>query len=96
MNKLLVKKIAFFSLVIIFLIVAPMLILDAQGYGFDFKKKEFVKFGAISIKSSITDVSIFINGEYKNKTSTFARELLIQKLIPGEYKISVEKENYHP
>ncbi|GMX58818.1 MAG: hypothetical protein MCSN_4720 [Candidatus Microsyncoccus archaeolyticus] len=95
MNKLLIKKIAFFSLVSVFLIVAPFLILDAQGYGFDFKKREFVKLGGISIKSIIPDVNVFINNEYKNKTAPFSKDLLIQKLIPEEYNIRVEKENYH-
>lgn len=94
MNKLLIKKIAFFSLVSIFLIVAPFLILDAQGYGFDFKKREFVKLGGISIKSVIPDVNVFINNEYRNKTAPFSKDLLIQKLIPGEYNIRVEKESY--
>ena len=96
MNKLLIKKTAFFGLFAVFLIVTPMLIFDAYGYGFDFQKRGFVKVGGISIKSVIPDVNVFINNEYKNKTAPFSKDLLIQKLIPGEYKVRVEKTNYHP
>jgi hypothetical protein len=96
MNKLLIKKIAFFALFVVFLIITPMLIFDAYGYGFDFKKREIVKVGGISIKSVIPDVNVFVNNEYINKTAAFSKDLLIQKLIPGEYIVRVEKTNYHP
>lgn len=96
MNKFSIKKIAFFGLIVAFLVITPMLILDAYGYGFDFQKREVVKVGGISIKSVIPDVNVFVNNEYKNKTAPFSKDLLIQKLIPGEYKVRVEKTNYHP
>jgi len=38
MEKFLVKKLAFIVLVLAFLIVAPLLILNIQGYRLDFKK----------------------------------------------------------
>lgn len=94
MEKKLVKKIAFIVLVLAFLIVAPLLILNIQGYRLDFKKMKLVETGGLSIKTSIPEASIFINDQYKNKTSTFSRDLLIQNLTPGEYKIRVEKANY--
>lgn len=95
MDKLIVKKIAFSVVLSAFIIISPILILDAQGFGFDFEKLKIVKVGGISIKSIIPDINVFINNEYKNKTSSFSRDLLLQKLIPGEYKIKIEKENYH-
>jgi len=53
-----------------------------------------VETGGLSIKTSVPEVSIFINDQYKNKTSNFSRDLLIQNLTPGEYKVRVEKTNY--
>jgi len=57
-------------------------------------KNEIVETGGLSIKTSVPEVSIFINDQYKNKTSNFSRDLLIQNLTPGEYKVRVEKTNY--
>ncbi|HPD19637.1 MAG TPA: PEGA domain-containing protein [Candidatus Pacearchaeota archaeon] len=94
MEKKLVKKIAFIVLVLAFLIVAPLLILNTQGYRLDLKKMKIVETGGLSIKTSVPEVSIFINDQYKNKTSNFSRDLLIQNLTPGEYKVRVEKTNY--
>ncbi|MDD3292897.1 MAG: PEGA domain-containing protein [Candidatus Pacebacteria bacterium] len=95
MNKFLVKKIAFFILLIAFFIIATGLLIDAQGFRFDFKTKQFVKVGGINVKSVISDVNVYINNEHKGKTNTFSKEILIQKLIPGEYNIKIEKENYY-
>ncbi len=96
MNKFLVKKIAFFVLLIAFFVIATILLIDAQGIGFNFKTKQFVKVGGINIKSLTSSVNVFINNEYKGKTNTFSKDILIQKLIPEEYNIRVEKENYYP
>jgi len=52
---------------------------------------KIVETGGLSIKTSVPEVSIFINDQYKNKTSNFSRDLLIQNLTPGEYKVRVEK-----
>jgi len=55
---------------------------------------KLVETGGLSIKTSIPEVSIFINDQYKNKTSAFSRDLLVQNLTPGEYKIRIEKTGY--
>ena len=95
MNKFLIKKIAFFVLLIAFFVIATILIIDAQGYGFDFKKKQLVRVGGISIRSLIPDVNVFVDNDYKGKTNTFSRDILIQKLIPGEYSVKAEKTDYY-
>jgi hypothetical protein len=95
MNKFLVKKIAFFTLLIAFFVIATGLLIDAQGFRFDFKTKQFVKVGGINVKSVVSDVNVYVNNEHKGKTNTFSKEILIQKLIPGEYNVKIEKENYY-
>ena len=95
MNKFLIKKIAFFVLLTAFFVIATILIIDAQGYGFDFKKKQLVRVGGISIRSLIPDVNVFVDNDYKGKTNTFSRDILIQKLIPGEYSVKAEKTDYY-
>jgi len=95
MNKNVVKKIAFFVLVLAFFALAPVLILNVQGYRFDFEKMKLVETGGLSIKTSTPEANVSVDGQYKNKTSSFTRDLLIQNLAPGEYEIRVEKDGYY-
>jgi hypothetical protein len=81
-------------LVLAFFALAPVLILNVQGYRFDFEKMKLVETGGLSIKTSTPEANVSIDGQYKNKTSSFTRDLLIQNLAPGEYEIRVEKDGY--
>lgn len=80
---------------IVFLFVAPTIIMYSQGYRFDIKKFQFVETGGIYIKALPEETNIYINDEYINKTSFFTRDILVQNLIPDSYKIRVEKDGYH-
>jgi len=95
MEKNSVKKIAFIVLVLAFFAVAPILILNVQGYRFDFEKMKLVETGGLSIKASAPEADVFVDGQYKNRTSSFTKDLLVQNLAPDEYKIRVEKDGYH-
>ncbi len=95
MEKSSIKKTAFFVLVLAFFTVVPILILNVQGYRFDFKKMKLVETGGLSIKASAPEANVFVNGQYKNRTSSFTRDLLVQNLAPEEYEIRVEKSGYH-
>ena len=67
----------------------------SQGYRFDIKKIKFLETGGIYIKSIPGDAIVSIDADYKNKTSGFSRDILIQNLLPENHFIKVEKENYH-
>lgn len=89
------RTILFFLMAIIFIIVAPSIILYSQGYRFDVKKMMFVETGAIYLKVYPEESTIFLNNEKQKETSFFSRDLLMQNLLPQNYLIRIEKEGYH-
>lgn len=90
------RTILFASMSILFLFIAPFLIMYSQGYRFDTKKLQFIETGGLYIKAIPEEVNLSINQQYINKTSFFTRDILIQNLIPDSYKIKIEKEGYYP
>lgn len=88
------RSILFFSLVLIFIIIAPSIILYSQGYRFDFKEMKFLKTGGIYVKAYPSGVNVLIDGKYKNTTSAFSRDLLVQNLFPDSHTVKLEKTGY--
>lgn len=88
------RTILFIILLLAFAIIAPLIILYSQGYRFDLSKMEIVKIGGIYIKVYPGDAQIYIDGEYKQSTSMFSNDLLIQELLPGSHKIEIKKDGY--
>ena len=62
------RNILFLSLVIIFFVISPAIILYSQGYRFDFQKRQLLKTGGIYVKTSLPAAEVYIDGKYKNKT----------------------------
>jgi hypothetical protein len=102
--------IIFFSL--IFIVFTPLIIFYGQGYRYNFKTHSFIKTGNLFIKSIPSEALIILNNQkikpkwyqkiffYKkligliNLKST--TPTLIPYLLPDEYLIKIEKENYLP
>jgi len=78
----------------LFILVAPLVILHAQGYRFDFETKRIVQTGAFYFKVSPAGAEIYINNEFKKKTSFFFDSALIESLLPKKYKIEIKKDEY--
>ncbi|MDD5639631.1 MAG: PEGA domain-containing protein [Candidatus Pacebacteria bacterium] len=93
MNKKI--KLAFLALLIIsFGIVSIIVILQAQGYDFDWEKNEVFKTGGIYIKTAESGADVFIDNAYISKTDGFTREILAQKMLAGKHNVKVQKEGY--
>ncbi|HRU20877.1 MAG TPA: hypothetical protein P5095_01675 [Candidatus Paceibacterota bacterium] len=89
------KTILFITLAIIFIIIAPLILLYSQGYRFDFQKYEILKTGGIYIKTSEPGAEIYIDEKYNNKTNQFlSYDFLVQNLIPKEHLIKVKKPEF--
>ena len=88
------RAIAFYTAVIIFCILLPMMLSYALGYKIDFRNfnLKIYKTGIMYLASSPTGATIYINGR-KHTDSTPAR---IEELKPGVYKIEVKLENFYP
>ena len=93
MNKK-IRTILFSILAISFLFIAPGTIFYAQGYRFDFEKMKFFQTGGIYVKVTPPQAKVFLNERFRDKTQLFSNALLIQNLLPEEYKIRIEKEGY--
>ncbi len=79
---------------IIFLLVAPVILLYSIGYRID-DNFSLEKTGGIFIHSDVANSSVFLDGEYFKDSGIFLRNTLIQDLIPNkEYKIEVYKDGY--
>lgn len=84
-----------FTLVIIFLILGPWIILNSFGYRVD-NAFDLVKTGGLYIHSDTTGLDLFINGKYIKNNNALARNLFVQKLKPNtRYKVEVHKEDFH-
>jgi hypothetical protein len=82
-------------MVLVFTVIAPGIIMYSQGYRFDIKKMKFLETGGIYIKTIPSDAVVTIDNDYKNRTSGFSKDVLIQNLLPENHNIKIEKENYY-
>ncbi len=85
------RRLIFIIFLGIFIIAAPVIILYAWGFNFDFEEKIFVDTGGIYLKSTPSRAEIYIDGIPKGKTSDFVR-----RLQPKIYNVRVIKEEYYP
>jgi hypothetical protein len=84
------RRIYAFTLVIVFFVIAPILVLYATGYRYDFGDNRVIKTGVLSIDSDPRNAQITINGEEtSSKTPT-----VVKNLFPGDYSVSISKDGY--
>ncbi|MFZ3057441.1 MAG: PEGA domain-containing protein [Minisyncoccales bacterium] len=89
------RTVLFILMVLVFAVIAPGIIMYSQGYRFDVKKMRFLETGGIYIKTMPSDAIVTIDNDYKNRTSGFSKDVLIQNLLPENHNIKIEKENYY-
>ncbi|MFA6272535.1 MAG: PEGA domain-containing protein [Patescibacteria group bacterium] len=86
------RRIYALSLVFVFIIVAPLLILYATGFRYDFNEYKVIKTGVLAVDSDPRNAQIEINGEATGSKTP----KVIKNLFPGEYSVSIEKLGYFP
>ena len=89
------RSILFVICVILFLLIAPVVVLYSQGYRFDFQEKRVTQTGAFYFKVLPENAEIYINGKFKNTTSAFTNSSLIKNLVPRTYNVEIKKQGYH-
>lgn len=85
--------------VILFLILAPLIILYTFGFRYDFKEKKIVQTGIIYLTPAPQDnVKILVNGaEAKNNLSVkgfLKKDYVLYNLLPQTYEIKLQKDGY--
>ena len=89
------KRLFFYTAVAVFLILSYVVMLYAQGYKYSFSEGTFQRTGAISLKVN-TGAKVFLDDEVQGDTSFFSSAYSIDRLLPGNYTLSVHKDGYSP
>lgn len=87
------KQVIFYSAVAVFLVLSYAIILYAQGYKYSFAESKFQRTGAISLKANV-GAKVFVDDKLKDSTSFFGNSFSVNRLLPGVYKVSVQKDGY--
>jgi hypothetical protein len=90
------RSIFFWTLTVLFFIIAPSLVLYARGYRIDFQKGVFVYSGTITLKTNPEDVQISLNGKLEKATaSRINNSLNVAGLIPREYRLTISAPGFN-
>lgn len=90
------RRLLFYSLAAVFIIVVPFLLAHSLGYTFDFYKRSVEKTGGIFIKSKLPRLSIFVNGALAKETSLLGGGAILTGITPGTHLLRIEKAEYRP
>ncbi len=90
------RRILFYSLIAVFLIVTPIVIAIAVGNSLDIRAFSFVPAGGIFVKTNQTGIRIFVDGAPYRETSFITSGALVNALSPDMHHIRIEKDGYRP
>ena len=88
------KQIKVLIFVLLFIIIAPLIVLYANGDIFS-DGWNILPTGGIYVEKAPTGSQIYLNGKLKDTTSFFSRNFLVRNLKPGIYEVSVRKNSYN-
>ena len=84
------RRFLFYTLLLIFILGAPLTIFYTAGYSFDWQKMKLIKTGGIYLKSTPAGAEIFLDNKPKNATPR-----LLSRLLPRDYHIAVSKNGFY-
>ncbi len=87
---LLHRRILYLSFFLIFFLTAPIILLWAEGYRYNWRKHQLQKTGVLFLESKPNKAEIYLNGKLQ-KEKTTAR---LKNLLPDEYQIEIKKGGY--
>ncbi len=90
------KRYFLFTLAIaLFLVLAPIVVLFAVGYQYDFTQYKFVKIGSFRIKAN-TSAHVFINGKFIGSTAFLTNTYSKGYVLPRVYTVDLETPRFTP
>ncbi len=89
------RLILLLSLIVLFLIITPYLVLYSLGYRIDIKNAKIVATGGIYTRVQPNSVQITIDKSIKNTTGIFSNSIFVQNLLPGNHSVLIKKEGYY-
>ena len=75
---------------ILFLIIAPIIVLYVGGFSYDSLNNRYVRTGILVVNTNPEDAEVFLDGELKDTSPS-----RLKFLKPGSYSITVKKDGYH-
>lgn len=90
--KLVYRKTFFWTAVFLFLVAAPLLILNASGFRYDFQEKSLIQTGTLVLKTQPAGARVWINREEQDERTPAE----IERLLPRRYSVRVEADDFHP
>lgn len=92
-----IRRIFFYCLTAVFVLLGAYLLITAQGWVLDLKNLKIVKTGSLFLKYVPADAALEINGKETNASpGLISSGVLISRLVPGEYRIKVSEPDYFP
>jgi hypothetical protein len=91
-----IRNVIFIILAVLFLIIAPVIVVYSLGWRFDWETRKIIQPGMFYFKAWPKNSQVYINNELKKKTDIFFGSALIENLLPETYDVRVEKEGYYP
>lgn len=88
---MLYRRLIYLFFILLFLVSAPLIVLYTQGYRYNFQRNQIQKTGILVISSTPKKARIFLN----SKLQTVDTPAKIEKVLPGDYEITIAKEGYH-
>src|SRR3989344_4431574 len=79
---------------ILFLVIAPFIVLYSMGYRMDFERMKIVATGGIYVRVAPEDSHVSIDSKIKNKAGIFSNYVFEQSLLPGPHTIEIKKNGY--
>ncbi len=90
------RRLFMWFFIFLFALVAPTVVLFAQGYRFNLENNIFIHSGSITIKSWPKDINIYIDGEKQENANlnVINGSNTINGVKPGKYKLTCSKPGY--
>ena len=90
------RKLIFYGLIFLFLTAGSFLIATSTGYRLSIREWSIQKTGGIFIKSSASNISLFLDNKFMKETGFFSRGALLTDLSPETHLLRIEKQGYSP
>lgn len=90
------RTIFFWTLVVLFLIITPIIVMRAKGYRFDLSRGVFVHSGIITLKTNPQDFNVYVDEKLEDskKLNRINSSYNISGLIPKNYNLTISAEGF--
>ncbi|HAL50561.1 MAG: Peptidase S8 and S53, subtilisin, kexin, sedolisin [Candidatus Uhrbacteria bacterium GW2011_GWD2_41_121] len=86
-----IRRVIFWTFVMIFFITAPLLVLYTAGYRYSISSGLVTRTGVLSITTSPRSAEIYLDSQYAGAKTPE----VLKRILPGTYGIELRKDGYH-